>query len=371
MDRAINVALVHDYLVQDGGAERVLACFQEMFPEAPTYVIIHNRQRPHPVTHEENVHASFINRLPGAKRLYQLYTPFMPMAIEHLDLSAFDLVISSSSSFGKGLIVPPETLHICYCHTPTRFLWHDRFSYIHDHIRPRTLARLAYPLLHKMRLWDMVAAQRPDHLITNSRKSQERIRRYYQREAAVLHPPVETERIPVSQQTGSYWLAGGRLVAYKRFDLLLEAFKTIDAPLKIFGNGPEASRLKKMAPSNVELLGHIDDATKFDLYAGCKGFLHPQLEDFGITAVEAMAAGKPVIAYGKGGGAETVIDGVTGIHLQTQTPEEIRQVIQNFDAHAFNPQHIRTQAERFSKDRFIQEFRQVIDTALHAHASRY
>ncbi|MEO5927614.1 MAG: glycosyltransferase [Patescibacteria group bacterium] len=363
--RTQKVALVHDYLVQDGGAERVLAVLQEMFPEAPTFVLFHDPNESHESFAGRTIKTSFLNSWPFARRGYQWYLPLMPMAIEHIDLTGYDLVISSSIAFAKGALASPGSTHICYCHTPTRFLWQERLSYLNDLPQPRIIKNLLPPLLHHLRQWDRIAAERPDVMITNSETSRGRIQRYYGRDAQVIYPPVDVGRIPVATGPGQFWLTGGRLVAYKRFDLVVKAFAKLHMPLKIFGNGPEFAKLKAMAGSKTEFLGHISDKEKLDLYRDCIGFISPQLEDFGITSVEAMAAGRPVITYGKGGGSETVIDGVTGIHLKRQAWEDIGDAVIRFDASQFDPKIIRAHAETFSTERFKQQF---ADAILHAHS---
>jgi glycosyltransferase involved in cell wall biosynthesis len=344
------IALVHDYLIQDGGAERVLGALQDMFPRAPTFVLLHDAR--HQQAQGKNIRSSFINYLPFSQQLYQWYMPLMPMAAEQLDFTGFDLVISSSSSFIKGIIVPPEAKHVCYCHTPTRFLWQERLSYVNDLKHPRFMRMLLPPLFHSLRQWDRLAAERPTHLLTNSQTSQERIRRYYGREAEVIYPPVDVERIPLSTAPGEYWLAGGRLVGYKRFDLIVQAFAKLRLPLKIFGAGPEYSKLKSLAAPETEFTGYISDAEKIALYGKAIGFLHPQMEDFGITAVEAMAAGKPVLTYGRGGGAETIVPGETGEFLEAQSWENIADAVMRFNPAEYDPNAIRRRAEQFSKARF-------------------
>ncbi|MDQ7814433.1 MAG: glycosyltransferase [Patescibacteria group bacterium] len=353
------VALVHDYLMQDGGAERVLGELQKMFPDAPTYTLLYDRD--HAQARNRQIIPSIMDRWPGARRFYQWYMPLMPMAVEHMDFSGYDLVISSSSSFAKGIIVPPETRHVCYCHTPTRFLWQERIGYINDLRQPRFLRLMLPPLLHRLRLWDRLAAERPSHLLTNSATSRERIRRYYNRDAHVIFPPVEISRVQVGTAPGKFWLAGGRLVGYKRFDLVVKAFAKLRLPLKIFGVGPEYRKLKSLAAPETEFLGYVTDEKKKELYTQAIGYLYPQIEDFGITAVEAMAAGRPVIAYGKGGGAETVIDGVTGKHIQGQAWEDIADAVVRFKAEDYDGSKIRRRAEEFSEENFRQQFLRYLD----------
>lgn len=357
------VALVHDYLVQDGGAERVLAALQDMYPDAPTFVLIHDPSKSHEQFRGRNIRTSFLNSWPFAQRAYQWYLPLMPMAVEHLNLSGYDIVISSSSSFAKGVIAAPGSLHICYCHTPTRFLWQERLGYLNDLPQPKIVRTLLPPLLHRLRQWDRLAADRPDLMLTNSQTSRERIKRYYGRDAKIIYPPVDTSRIPLATQPGTYWLTGGRLVRYKRFDLTVKAFAKLNMPLKIFGIGPEFERLKHLAGSKTEFLGQVSDAEKIQLYQNAIGFVSPQLEDCGITIIEAMAAGRPVITYGQGGGSETVKDGVTGIHLDTQSWEEIGDKIIRFDTSHFDPNTIRTHAETFSTQRFAQQFSDYLNHA--------
>jgi glycosyltransferase involved in cell wall biosynthesis len=358
------IALVHDYLVQDGGAERVLAVLQDMFPDAPTFVLFFDPSRSHERFQKRVINTSFLNRWPFARRFYQWYLPFMPLAIEQLDLSGYDLVISSSSSFAKGVIAAPESLHICYCHTPTRFLWQERFGYLNDLPQPAIMRAILPPLLHKLRQWDRIASERPDLMMTNSETSRERIKRYYGRDAYVLYPPVDISSIKLSDNHGQYWLAGGRLVGYKKFDLVVKAFAKLNLPLKIFGVGPELKKLMRIAGQKTEFLGQVADSIKAELYSKAIGFLNPQIEDFGITVIEAMAAGRPVITYGKGGAKETVINGVTGIHLETQSWEDIGDAVIRFDATRFDPKTIRAHAEKFSAERFKEKMTAFIQHAL-------
>ncbi|MFA6504366.1 MAG: glycosyltransferase, partial [Patescibacteria group bacterium] len=224
----MRIALVHDYLVQDGGAERVLAAFQRIFPKAKTHVTVYNPKLSHPDFKDKTIVTSFLNNWPLAKSHYQWYLPILPIAVEHLDLSGYDLIISSSSSFAKGVIAPAGSKHFCYMHTPTRFLWEQRIGYLADLPQPKVIRNVLPWLLHRLRVWDKIAADRPDFLIINSETSRQRIKRHYNRDAGVIHPPVDVERIPMSRHPGEYWLAGGRLVAYKKFDLIVKAFSKLN-----------------------------------------------------------------------------------------------------------------------------------------------
>ncbi|MCA9389405.1 MAG: glycosyltransferase [Candidatus Magasanikbacteria bacterium] len=357
------IALVHDYLVQDGGAERTLLALHEMYPRAPIYTLFHNPKRTHAGFKGADIRTSSLNNLPFAKKLYTWYLPFMPQAIEEFDLQRYDLVISSSSSFAKGLIAAPHALHICYLHTPTRYLWQERMGYVNEQRMPSIVKRFLPSYLHRLRQWDFQAATRPDHILTNSLLSQARIKRYYARSSVVLPPPVDVEQIPLSTRPGTYWLTGGRLVAYKRFDLVVQAFAKLNMPLKIFGEGPELKKLKKMAGPKTEFLGHISETAKKELFREAIAFLHPQIEDFGITAVEAMAAGRPVIAFGQGGATETVLNGITGQFFEVQTWEDIGNAAIRFDPSSYDPRRIRAHAEYFSKEHFKKRIRDYVEQA--------
>lgn len=357
------IALVHDYLVQDGGAERVLLAFHELYPRAPIFTLFHDPEHTHVGFKDADIRPSKLNRLPFARRHYQWYLPLMSEAVESIDLSGYDLVLSSSSNFAKGVIATPESLHVCYLHTPTRFLWQERLGYVNDIPQPRLIKRLLPAYLHHLRQWDQLAAMRPDILLTNSHTSQMRIRRFYARDSEVMPPPVDVDRIPLSTNPGSYWLTGGRLVVYKRFDLVVRAFAKLNLPLKIFGVGPEMDKLRKMAGSRTEFLGHITDEAKIQLFREAIAFLHPQIEDFGITAVEAMAAGRPIIAFGQGGASETVMDGVTGTFIEMQTWEDIGNAAIRFDPSRYDPRKIRAHAETFGKAAFQKRLKERLGTA--------
>ncbi len=357
------VALVHDYLVQDGGAERTLLALHEMYPRAPIFTLFHDPRRTHAGFKHADIRPSYLNDLPFARRHYQWYLPLMAGAIEDMDLSGYDLVISSSSSFAKGVIAAPDALNICYLHTPTRFLWQERVGYVNELPQPALIKRILPSVLHRLRTWDHLAASRPDVLLTNSRTSQSRIKRYYGRGSTVIAPPVDIERIPFSNKPGTFWLTGGRLVAYKRFDLAVRAFAKLNLPLKIFGEGPELPKLKKLAGPKTEFLGHVTENEKLELFRDAIAFLHPQIEDFGITAVEAMAAGRPIIAFGQGGAAETVIDGTTGTYFEVQTWEDVSNAVMRFDPSRFDARRIRAHAETFAKPAFQNRMREQIKQA--------
>lgn len=363
----MRVALVHDHLAQDGGAERVVRVFQNMFPQAPLFTLLYNPDRAHPEFKGTDIRTSFLQRWPASKRFYQWYLPMMPTAIERLDLRGYDVVISSSASFAKGVITDPQTLHLCYLHSPTRYLWNDTISYVNELPYPKFLRSIAPFYLNRIRQWDRLAAERVDDYVVNSAVVRQRLWKYYRRPGTIIHPPVNVERFTVHRGPGSYYLAGGRLVPYKRFDLLVEAFNHLKLPLKIFGDGPELERLQEKAKSNITFIGRVSDQDLNDVYGGAIAFLNPQEEDFGITVVEAMATGRPVIAYGVGGAVETVRPGVSGALFQTQEWEAIADTVIRFTPESYSPETIRSWAETFSVERFSEAFRAHLKQAQEHH----
>jgi glycosyltransferase involved in cell wall biosynthesis len=348
----MKVALVHDYLSQDGGAERVLKALQEVYPEAPTFVLFYDKNKIPQHFFQGDVRPTYLHYLPGAKNHYRWYLPLMPYATERHDLEGFDAVISSTSAFAKGVLTSPETMHISYCHTPTRYLWSDMHSYLEELNYNRVVKTFLPPLISRLRMWDKMSADRVDHFIANSENVRGRIQKFYRRDAEVIYPPVDTHLFQTTGRVGEYFLIGGRLVPYKRYDLAVQVFNRLGWPLKIFGTGPDEERLRALAKDNIEFVGPVSDWQKAELYANAIAFLHPQNEDFGITAVEAMAAGRPVIAYGAGGALETVIEGVTGQFFAEQNWESLYDVVLRFKPEQFEALKIREHALRFSADNF-------------------
>ncbi len=364
----MKTALIHDHLAQDGGAEKVLQVLADMFKEAPIYTLLYEKKNIDRYA-GRRVEASIIQKLPGGVKHYQWYLFFMPIAVEFFDLGAYDLVISDTSSFAKGVITKPDCVHICYCHTPTRYLWSDTHEYLNELKYNKWFKKIISLLLSKIRLWDYAAADRVDFFIANSLTVQKRIAKYYRRESVVIYPPVETEKfsiMPAAEFAGreKYFLAGCRLAPYKRIDLVIEAFKALggEFKLKIFGDGVDMKRLQQLAggASNIEFLGRITDEEKAVLYRGAEAFINPQEEDFGITAVESMASGRPVIAYRKGGATETVVEGKTGSFFDVQTVEALSRVIKDFKSDSYNPEEIRTWANRFSVENFKRQMNEFI-----------
>lgn len=361
----MKIALVHDHLAQDGGAERVLQAFCEMWPDAPVYVVVHDPKQANPFFLTRDIRTSFLQRWPLGVRKYQWFFPFMPTAVESFDLSEFNVILSSSSSFAKGIIPRPDTLHIAYCHTPTRFLWSDTHSYVEELGVNRVLKNLIPFFLSYVRIWDRIAAERVGVFIANSAAVQKRIKKYYYRESTIVYPAVDVADFYVAapDEVQNYFLAGGRLVPYKRFDVLVEVFNKLGKPLKIFGTGPALNALKAQAKPNIEFLGRVSDAQLKKLYAECSAFLNPQEEDFGMTMIEAMAAGRPVIAYRKGGAQEIVEHGKTGVLVDYQTWEDIADAVMSFDPSAFDPAVIRERALTFDASQFTTTMKTFVEKA--------
>ena len=351
----MKIALVHDHLTQVGGAERVLKIFHDLFPQAPIFTLIHDPAKMGALLEGADIRESFLRSVPLGRRKYQWLLPLMPTATEGYDLSGYDIVLSSASAFAKGVVTKSTTLHICYCHTPTRYLWTDTHDYIRELRAPRITKWLLPFLFTRLRVWDAHAATRVDRFIANSRTVQERITKYYRRDSSVIFPPVQVDSLHCGRGAGEYYLAGGRLVSYKRFDISIDAFNRLGLPLKIFGDGPEMAKLKKRAKNNIEFVGGVSDQERAKLYQNCIAYLHPQEEDFGITPVEAMASGRPVIAYAAGGALETVVDGVTGTFFYDQDYAALIDAILHFDASHYDASVIRSYALKYSVERFKKE----------------
>jgi glycosyltransferase involved in cell wall biosynthesis len=365
----MKVALIHDHLAQDGGAEKVLKVLADMFPEAPIYTLLYEEKNVTKYFKDRHIETSIIQKLPGGVKHYQWYLSFMPMAVEFFDLSEFDLVISDTSSFAKGVITKPDCLHICYCHTPTRYLWSDTHSYINELKYNKWFKKLISMVLSNIRMWDKLAADRVDVFIANSKTVQRRIVKYYRRSSTVIYPPVETEKFSIidlslQKTEEKYFLAGCRLAPYKRIDLVVAAFKNLgpEYKLKIFGDGIDQERLKMLAAgsSHIEFLGRVSEEEKARLFQGAQAFINPQEEDFGITVVESMASGRPVIAYRSGGATETIIEDETGIFFDNQTPESLIEAVKKFATIKFNPEEIRAHAEQFSVKNFEYQIKEFI-----------
>ncbi len=363
----VRVALVHDWLNQMGGAENVLEEMVALFPDAPIYTSMYGPDKM-PVPYRAwPIHTSFMQHLPGVTDRHQAYLPLYPAAFASTDLSGFDLILSNKSGFCHGVRAQKngrKALHVCYCLTPTRFLWlYDQYR---DQERiGRLLNAGLKPMLALLRRWDFAAAQRVDKFIAISAVVQERIRSIYGRESVVIHPPVDTERFTPepSVPVGDYYLIVSRLIPYKRIDLAVEAFRSLPHErLIIVGSGRARPALEAFAAPNVTFLGWQPYERQLELMRGCKAFLFPGLEDFGIAPVEAMSAGRPVIAFRGGGALDTVVSGKNGAFFDTQTPELLQQAVEQFDPYAYDPAACRAQAERFSRGEFRRRMLETLDS---------
>lgn len=355
------VAIVCDWLVSRGGAERLILAISDMFPHAPIYTSIYN-PKTLPEFREREVITSFIQKMPLATKKHYLYLPLMPYAFEQFDLSKFDIVISSCHSCSKGIITKPQTLHICYCHSPMRYVWDSCHEYFEQYGIPALLKGRAKKILHEIRMWDRLAAERVDFFIANSKHVKNRIWKYYRKDATVIYPPIETQKFaPKTHKEGQYYLAVGRLTPYKRFDLLIKTFNDLKLPLVIIGKGKEEEKLKKIAGRFVTFLGFIPDDELQEVYERAIALVFPQTEDFGITPLESMSCGKPVIALSFGGVLETIIPGKTGLLFSEQTTDSLKKAVLEFSAIKWNPSEIIKHAQKFDRKIFESELKQFLE----------
>ncbi len=365
----LKVAIVTDWLTNRGGGERVFLVLCEIFPRADIYTSVF-KPRVFPELEGRSVFVSQLQRSP-LRYKHQLFAWARPSVFESFDLDDYDLVVSVSGAEAKGVLTKPETVHISYCHTPIRYYW----SHYHDYLKEKQLGlldpliKLVMPsLVHKLRLWDRVAADRVDFFIANSRHTQKRIAKYYEADSTVIYPPVDCGRFSANLPAEDFYLIVGRQVPYKRTDLAVLAFNQLSRQLKVVGTGSEMKKLKQLAKfPNVEFLGELPDEEVAQYFARCKAVLFPQEEDFGIVPLEAMAAGKPVIAYGKGGALETVIDGKTGVLFKEQTVESLLDAVHRFERLKIVPGACRSQAKRFDRSVFKRRIVQFIEKAFHRY----
>lgn len=359
--KKLRIALVHDWLTGMRGGEKCLEVLCELFPDAPLYSLLHVKGRMSPCIESRDIRTSFIQHLPFVETKYRSYLPLFPRAIESLDLSGFDVVISTSHCVAKGAIVRPGALHICYCHTPMRYVW-EMYDEYFGKGKADAVTRLAMAVAApRLRGWDVRTAGRVHHYIANSENVRTRIRTHYGTDAAVIFPPVDTNQFILSERDGGYYLIVSALVPYKKVDLAIEAFNRSGAKLVIVGKGPEEKQLRTMARPNIEFLGWRSDADLIGLYAGCRALIFPGEEDFGIVPLEAMASGKPVIAFGKGGALETVVEGITGTFFEAQSVEDLAAAVARGGAMTFDPGAIRGHALKFSRERYAVAMRAFID----------
>ena len=360
----VKVAIVHYWLIGMRGGEKVVEALCGLYPDADIYTNVYDPARIAPGITSHRVRTTFVNRMPFARRLYRFYLPWMPVALEQLDLRAYDLVISLESGPAKGIIPPLDGVHVCYCLSPMRYAW-DMY---HDYLESfGWLTRRAMrPLMHYFRLWDRVSADRVDHFITLSQHTRRRIRKFYRRDAEILPPPVETTRFAPTDERGGFYLVAGQMECYKRVDLAVEACNRLGRRLVVIGEGPEFRRLRRLAGPTVEFLGWQSDERLAWHYARCTALLFPGVEDFGIVPIECMASGRPVIAYGRGGALDYVVDGTTGTLFAEQTADSLVAAIERYEAsaNAFVPARLVEHAATFSRDQFCRRFSEAIARVL-------
>ncbi len=353
----MKVALVYDRINKFGGAERVLLALHKLFPHAPLYTSVHHPQKAQ-WSSVFRIHTSFLQNLPKAKESHELYALLMPIAFESFSFNEYDLVISVTSESAKGIITSPKTFHLCYCLTPTRYIWSGYKEYFTNSL----FQGLSKPAVNYLRKWDLIAAQRPSAFIAISKHVQLRIQQYYKRDASVVYPPVEFPFLREQDKSISllkrnhFFLVVSRLVAYKRIDIVVQACNILGMPLKVIGSGVEEMRLKKLAGKTIEFLGNLTDEQLVEYYKHCKALIFPGEDDFGLVPLEAQRFGKPVIAYKAGGALETVIEGKTGLFFWPQTVDSLVKVLRDFNEKQFAASACIQNADRFSTHFFKNQF---------------
>lgn len=361
--KAARKALVHDWYYTRGGAEKVIQALNSIWAGFDHFALVdflseEDRQE---VLNGAKVRTTFIQGLPFASKGHQRYLQLFPRAIESLDLSDYDLIISSSSSIAKGILTHQNQLHICYCHSPMRYAWDLHFQYLHDSGFKGLKLWYAKYVLHKVRQWDLLNSNRTDYFIANSRYIKNRIQKVYRRDSRVVYPPIDTLRFDLEVNKKDYYFAASRLVPYKKMDLIVKAFNLMkDKKLIVAGTGPQLKQLREMAGQNIDLRGFVKDDELRSLMREAKAFVFAAEEDFGIVPVEAQACGTPVVAYGKGGALETVIEGETGVFFDEQTDKSLVEAIDRFEMIHFDPARIKRNADRFAVDRFSDEMKIVV-----------
>jgi glycosyltransferase involved in cell wall biosynthesis len=348
----IKVALVHDWLTGQRGGEKVLEVFSEIFPDAPIYTLIHFPGSQIEDIENKRIITSFIQKFPFLKKKYRSYLPLYPLAIEMFDLQEYDMIVSSSHCVAKGVITRPDALHISYIHSPMRYVWNHYFSYFSQDKLGIFSRFLIPPVIHKIRLWDSISADRVDHFVANSKTVAKRIEKYYRRSAEVIHPPVDTQFFKPGDKQENYFLIVSALVPYKRLELAIEAFNRSEDALKIVGQGPDYKKLKKTAKANIKFLGSLDPIGLLQVYRGARALILPGEEDFGINVLESQACGVPVIAYMRGGATETVIAEKTGVFFPELKASSLLAALDKFKHLSFNKKLIRENALNFSREKF-------------------
>lgn len=362
----MKIAFIHEWLTTYGGSEQALESMLELWPDAPIYTLVvdPDGQCKH-ILDTKTVHTSFIAKLPNAKKWYRNYLPLMPLAIEQFDLREFDVIISCSHAVSHGILTRPDQLHLNYICIPVRYAWHLYFQYLEEsNLQSGIKSWVARLTLHYLRLWDVIASSRVDEFVSISKWVGENVQRAYRRTSQVIYPPVLIDDFDFQEEKKDYYLTSSRMVSYKKIDLIVEAFSRMpEKQLVVIGTGPDYEKVKQKATSNIQLLGYQPFDILKEKMQNAKAFLFAAEEDFGIVPVEAQACGTPVIAYGKGGALETVLEGETGLFFYEQTADAIVDAVEKFEKREtkFSPHVIRENAERFSKERFQAEIKAFVD----------
>lgn len=351
----LKIAIVCDWLTNFAGAERVILKLHKMFPNAPIYTSVYNAEKM-PEFKNAVIHTSFLQKAPKAKDKHQWYLPFYPLAFEQFDLGSYDIVISSCHSASKGIITKPQTMHVSYCHSPMRYAWDNSHEYLRTYKFPWPVNGFIPELIHKIRLWDRMAADRVDYFVTNSNFVKKRIKKYYKRDAEVIYPMVNVKDFFVTPGKKDYYLAVGRFTPYKKFDLIVDTFNELPYKLKIIGTGKQEKELKAKAKKNIEFLGRVSEDKLREAYSNAKALIFPQVEDFGITSLESMASGRPVIAYADGGALETVKNNMTGIFFDEQNVPSLKAAVIKCEKTTWDSSEIRTYAKKFDETVFEKKF---------------
>lgn len=355
------IAIVVEELTQLGGAERIFDALLEIFPKAPVFTLVWDKEKTHHRYDKVDIRTSIIQKLPFGIKKYKWYLVLMPKAVESFNLKEFNVVISITSALVKGVKTNSDQLHICYCNTPTRYLWTDSDEYIKNAPIPFFVRPLMPWIINRLRKWDLLAASRPDFFIANSKNVQERIEKYYHRNSDVIYPNVSTEKYTKAvEKKENYFLLVSRLEPYKKVDLVIDAFRALNENLVVVGSGTIMKKIQSTAPKNVKFLGRVNDDHLAKTYAKAKAMIFPQDEDFGITPVEAMAAGTPVIAYKRGGAMETIVASKTGEFFYPQTSSALIDVIKNFHLEKYHRKDLITQAKKFDQAIFKEKILEYI-----------
>ena len=362
----MRVALVHDWLNQYGGAERVLEVLHDLFPDAPIYTSFYAPETLPDFYRSWDIRTSFLQRVPLARRRHQPFLPFYPFAFQSFDLSSYDLVISNSSGFCHGVPTKPQTCNINYCLTPPRFLW-DLDSYLAREEMNPLAQLLASAVVRPLRWWDQRSVRQVDHFVAISQAVRERIARHYGREAAVIYPPVHTSDFQPAANIGDFYLVASRLIPYKRIDLAVRAFTQLGLPLLVVGEGRDRAALQAQAGPTVQFEGWVSQERLRELMATCKAFIFPGAEDFGIAPMEAQASGRPVIAYAAGGALDTVEEGVTGVFFHEATPASLAEAVQRAEQQQWDSAAIHLAAQQFDVGRFRESFMEYVHQRLQEH----